>query len=36
VGGPSLDIRINGQPRILLAPSQAHTAWTQGFHAALG
>ena len=36
VGGPSIDIRINGQQRIRLAPGLAHTAWTQGFHAALG
>jgi hypothetical protein len=36
VGGPNIDIRINGQPRVLLAPSLAHTAWTQGFQIALG
>jgi phosphoribosylformylglycinamidine synthase II len=36
VGGLTIDIRINGQPRILLAPDQAHEAWTKGFQAALG
>jgi phosphoribosylformylglycinamidine synthase len=36
VGGPNIDIRINGQPRILLAPNLAHAAWTQGFQIALG
>jgi phosphoribosylformylglycinamidine (FGAM) synthase-like enzyme len=36
VGGPNIDIRINGQPRILLAPALAHAAWTQGFQVALG
>jgi phosphoribosylformylglycinamidine synthase II len=36
VGGLDIDIRINGQPRILLATRLAHAAWTQGFQAALG